>query len=257
MNNKETFNKSICLTLCFLLFILCPMSMTASAATSDPTATNANSARGSFFPANDLSVRLLLGTTFRNEYSSAESTAASQLSQAETPFYNTWNITFTPSIAYIAPLPLDNCTLSKYTACDDSVCGSPCTNNSATYVHHKNASTNLSAVSNNISLSNNDLVLTFVSSDLCYIYPSGLHNRVSGLAYVDGSYALVCNWTWHTNIVNVRIIQHEISHLFNCIDNQCTAGYDCIMNGGLNNAPLNLADIWCPACKARFDPTAH
>ena len=242
--------------LVILCVIICGPFCSTVFADSRNSETNANSVRGSSFPANDISVRVLLGSTFREEYSSAESVVTSRLSDAEIPFIHTWNISLNPSIAYISQLPIDNCTLHRHYACDDAICGSLCVNSTITQVHHKNAEKNLNTVRSYIPLSTYDLMLTFVSTALC-LNRNGVHYYVAGLANTNGSYAIINNLNGYSDIINVRIMQHEISHLFGCIDNQCTDGYACIMNGKLNNTPLSVTDIWCPACKTRFDPTAH
>ena len=57
---------------------------------------------------------------------------------------------------------------------------------------------------------------------------------------------------------SVRVIQHELSHNFGCVDGECTTGSSCIMNGGFdNNSSYNLSNIWCSNCIADFDASLH
>ena len=200
----------------------------------------------------------MLGTTYRNDYANPESEAELRMSQAEYAFINTWLIGFDISMAYVDPLPIDACTASTYSLCDNSICGSLCTNSTVTQIHHKNAFKNQDYIRSYVSLSNYDLMITFVSADMCGII-NGSHSTgyVRGVATRSGDYAIVSNYSAINQNMRVRIIQHEISHLFGCTDSACTEGYPCIMNGGYDNLSLNIEDIWCPACKTRFNPNTH
>ena len=205
-----------------------------------------------------LALRVLLGTTYRNDYSDPVSEATTRISYVEIPFVSTWSFGFNPTFAYVSPLPIDSCTLASTVPCSDAVCGSNCTNSISTLIHHKNANKNLAYVKYYFPLSSYDLMLTLVSSKMCGIWNNvDYPGNVLGVAYVNGDYALASNSSTTSEVVRVRIIQHEISHLFGCEDGACTEGYRCIMSGGFDDMPLSVLNIWCPACTADFNSNAH
>ena len=52
-----------------------------------------------------------------------------------------------------------------------------------------------------------------------------------------------------------KSMQHEISHLFGCLDGPCSG--PCIMNLDYTSSSLYTTDIWCNNCKNYFNPNAH
>lgn len=68
------------------------------------------------------------------------------------------------------------------------------------------------------------------------------------------------------DFLNIRRIQHEVSHAFGCQDNEkdghyCTPGQRCIMHSGFDTiATYDLPSIWCAECCSgtlHFDRAAH
>lgn len=202
----------------------------------------------------NVSLKVFLGTTYKND----SNTASTDIPYVDFPFRGKWNISFTPSYFYIDPLPIDKCTMGANSLCSDSVCGSNCTNDTGTMVHHKNAAKNRSYVENSLPSYDYDLVLTLVSTPLCLIIGNRHSNGVLGVSQIKGRFALVNNSSSLTQILRVRIIQHEISHLYGCYDGECTAGERCIMNGGFDDTPLmQETEIWCKNCRQKFVQNQH
>lgn len=47
----------------------------------------------------------------------------------------------------------------------------------------------------------------------------------------------------------IRVIQHEMSHMFGCLDSPHDSEKLCTMNGGYDNFPLYTENIWCLDCR--------
>lgn len=208
--------------------------------------------------ANPVDILCLMDSSYRSEYTSPSNNLSTTMTNAEYPFKNRWNITFNKTFMNVNNIPIDYCSLSYSSNCTSSTCGSSCVNSTSTSNHHKNIYRNFYKVKNDISISGYDLMLTVSSSNLCY-QKNGAHSTgILGLGDVSGSHVFVKNNTTRGMKLNVRVIQHELSHNYGCLDNACSSGQNCIMNGGFdNNSTYNLYSIWCADCLARFDPYAH
>ena len=206
-----------------------------------------------------VALRVLLGTSYRTDYSAPEEEASTSINIMKHPFSVVWGINLVPSYAYISPLPVDSCSLDIFTFCTDEVCGSGCNNNLDNLIHHKNMAKNLNRVRNDISLTGYDLMLTLVSSTMCSVdSATNTHGQgYMGLADVNGNYAIVNNCSSASQIMRIRTMQHEISHMYGCVDLECTPGVPCIMNGGFDEASLSIGEIWCPNCIGYFRPLSH
>ena len=206
-----------------------------------------------------VALRVLLGTSYRSDYSTPETEASTSIDTMELPFKVIWGINFVPSFAYVSPLPIDYCSLDIFTFCTDGICGSGCNNAINNVIHHKNIAKNLNKVRNDISLTGYDLILTLVSSTMCSVETeTNTHNQgYLGLGDVNGNYAVINNCSSASQIMRIRTMQHEISHMYGCVDLQCTPGVPCIMNGGFDNASLAIGEIWCPNCIGYFNPLLH
>ena len=54
--------------------------------------------------------------------------------------------------------------------------------------------------------------------------------------------------------VHVRIVQHELSHMFGAHDASCSQNQPCVMKGSYDGKSLTgYTDIWCDNCKADFE----
>ena len=210
-----------------------------------------------------LKLRVMLDNSYRSNYDNPYATAANTLTYVDYPFASIWGIRFTKSYVDIAPLPIDSCFLAYSTLCNNSCCGNnsnvECNNNTYNLIHHKNASKNLNKIKSTVSSSGYDIMLTMVSAALCGVF-NGQHyyGGVLGVAYVNGKYALVHSASTVSEIIKVRTVQHEISHLFGCLDGMCASGEKCIMSGGFDTIyPNSYNNIWCSNCSARFNPNSH
>jgi hypothetical protein len=89
---------------------------------------------------------------------------------------------------------------------------------------------------------------------MCGNNPSGVHfTNLLGLGGLNGNYCMarVIN-TDRTR--SIRIMQHEISHLFGMDDDTCTGNKPCICHGGFDYiADFTNYDIWCDHHAAQFD----
>lgn len=199
-----------------------------------------------------LKLRVMLGTTYINDYDSS----ARDIPYVDIPFRATWHIGFEPSYTYITNLPIDMCTTGLNSQCINSVCGSGCTNETNTSVHHKNAIKNKNLIKQSISSSGYDIMLTLVSSPMCYILGDGTHsvNNALGMTLINDNYTIVSNASSRTQIERVRVIQHEISHMYGCVDNDCTPGKDCVIKGSYDTSNLiTTLNIWCPNCQKKIE----
>ena len=204
-----------------------------------------------------LKLRVLLGKTYRfSGYRDYIAEAKERVGYADYPFIHTWGIGFTGSYTNIVNLPIDNCYMLDFAHCSDSVCGSNCNNNIDNEVHHKNSIKNLNKIRNDIKDSNYDLFLTMVATPLCGVWDSHQTN-ILGVTYLFDNYTFITNGPSMDENVRVRLMQHEISHMFGCEDNKCTRGADCIMNGGYDGVSLYTKNVWCSACSRDFDVNAH
>lgn len=230
--------------------------------TSDPTET--------VLPTNDLFVqphavnavrylklRIMLGATYRDDYSDYLSEASARVSYVDIPFLSTWSIGFTESFTNIGNLCIDYCSLSRLSGCTDAQCGSNCNNDIDNLIHHKNSIKNLNKIRNDISDGGYDIMMTLVSNPMCGIWGSVHATNILGVTYLKDNYTLLTNSSIYSENVRVRIMQHEISHMFGCRDGVCTAGADCIMNGGYDGVSLYTSNIWCSSCHSDFDTNAQ
>ncbi len=190
------------------------------------------------------------------------------MSNINNPFFRKWGITFDRVISRVYELPLDSCNCSRFSIClnDDDHHSDDCHNGygddpTVLPQHFRNIYWNLQYVKNNYPLGSYELMLTATGKNCCRI-KEGLHNaNVKGIGELDGNYTFV--ELTGSMLVNVRLIQHEISHNYSCEDTNnppysCTPGQNCIFNGGFdNNSNYNIDTIWCDACAIRFQSNLH
>lgn len=205
-----------------------------------------------------LKLRVMLGNTYCYDYDNEYAEAANRISYVDIPFINMWSIGFTASFVNISPLPIDYCNFDIMTLCNDNDCGSGCNNNINDLIHHKNSVKNLNKVRHDISDPNYDIFMTLVSTTMCGIFNNNhQEGGIFGVTYRGDNHALVNNVSITSTNMRVRIMQHEISHMFYCKDGVCSPNYLCIMNGGYDGMSLYSTNIWCPTCRNDFTPTAH
>lgn len=205
-----------------------------------------------------LALRVMLDETYREDYSNAVSEATTRVAYVDYPFINTWSIGFTESFVNVGPLAIGYCERSITLPCTDAICGSGCNNDINDLIHHKNSIKNLNRVRTYISDEGYDIMLTLVSTPMCGIWDNEHStNNILGVTYPNDNYTLLSNASTISTNVRVRIMQHEICHMFGCHDGVCTSGADCIMNGGYDGVSLYTADVWCSSCREDFNPNTH
>lgn len=202
-------------------------------------------------------LRVMVGESYREDYFDPINQAMDTVWYVHIPFLNTWSMRFMDSYTNINNLPIDFCELSNDVRCTDSDCGSNCNNNLTDYIHHKNGIKNLYIIKNNISDEGYDLMLTIVSAAFCRINTNEEHviGPLGVTNAINGNYALVTAPPSMSTNIQVRIMQHEICHMFSCVDGGCTG--PCIMNGGYDDVSLYTPNIWCSSCSEDFNPAAQ
>lgn len=191
-----------------------------------------------------LGVNVYTDSTFRDEFSSVMS-VDEIFELVGIPFEKTWNLLFAVNEYQSSGLPIDQCTQN---AASDCVCveNADCSDSTDTQYHHKNS-----------------LKLVRLLKEK---YPAGYYLEV-GLA---GSPRLCCyngkNHHYNYGITTekqytycganrsdithtIRVIQHEMSHMFGCVDTPHDENKICTMNGGYDNFPLYTENIWCSDCR--------
>ncbi len=200
-------------------------------------------------------VNIVVGTTnsFYKEHSSTND-IRNYLSNAQLPFTNRWNISFNPTYQMLSDLPEDGC--SKWNSLCDNSCGTRCVDNTSQPNHHKNWYWNFYHVWEHMPYPGKAFRVAATSAYLCDHIDGGKHNhRIAGLTAEDLSMVYLAKANGANNI---RIIQHELSHLYGPDDGKCSTGVLCIMSGGFDfNTTYNLQNIWCPGCSNSFTRTAQ
>lgn len=173
---------------------------------------------------------------------------------AAKPFYTKWHIQFRPSYYTISYVKSDDCPRGYYSICNNS-CNTTCQNKNKTPNHHKNFDYNAYQAWNTYGKDGKNLRIVFSNADLCHINGSGGHD-LGGLGIAHGQDMMVKQNRGH--MLNVRVVQHELSHTFGAKDNECGLDAPCIMSGGFdNNYSYNLDNIWCSWCQYKFNRTAN
>lgn len=204
-----------------------------------------------------IKLRVLLDNAYRRVYgNNYMSEATTRVGLADYPFIETWRIGFSESFTGIINLPIDGCSRPDTEFCLDSVCGENCNNDYADDVHHKNGAKNLNKTKAYIKDSNYDIFMVMTATPLCYV-GDGDHYEIYGVTNLNGSYAFITNQPKISTNVRVRIMQHEISHMFGCPDHSFDGTTRCIMNGGYDGISLYTKNVWCSDCMRAFDATKH
>lgn len=202
----------------------------------------------------------LMDSSYRSEYVYSDINMSATMANVEYPFNNKWDITFDETYLNINDLFIDSCPLTYGTACTTTSCGNTCVNASVSDNHHKNIYQNFNYIAGWVAPPlGYDLVLTASASNMCYQDENGYHSSgILGLGYVSAGCALVKNNTTRGMCLNVRVIQHELSHNYGCVDNACSSNSSCIMSGGFdNNCIYDLSTIWCNNCTNTFNAALY
>lgn len=209
------------------------------------------------YPERTVYIRVFKDASYQDMYSSNTSELNTTMTYVSYPFFNKWNIVLSPSYTTFSGAPLESCGKGYYTVCNNTQCGSTCQNNSSTPNHHKNFDFNYYYIRSHASYSAYDLGFAVTSAKLCHKHSGGTHDTC-GLGMVSGNtFGMAKQTTSRGTMLNVRVIQHELSHCYGCSDHS-DAGERCIMSGGFdNNYTYNLTSIWCTTCTSNFNRTAH
>lgn len=206
------------------------------------------------YSTNNVSVKVFQDKSFLMDYSDEPSYINATMRRVNYPFVNKWAVSFDPSYYNISGMPLEDCPLGYFHSCTYAKCGNKCQNNSSSRNHHKNFDYNSHYAENNYGYSGFDIMLTVSAAELCHLDGNGNHsNGCLGLANDDNAMCKLS--TDRGDPGNVRVIQHEFSHLFGC--GHCGSSDPCIMSGGFDsNRTYTLNTIWCDECTSNFNRTA-
>ena len=175
------------------------------------------------------------------------------LAHTNMPFYRKFGISFSPNYTLLGNIPMDFCPYGYSTYCSPPLCNanSFCHPEYDAYMnHHKNFDHNNKYILGHVSRQAGHIRSPiFCSSYLC----SGYHaTNPGGVGYVDDRSATV-NWSVlsSNHVTNVRLLQHEMSHVFGL--NHHNPPRTCIMSAGYDdNYNYNLPNIWCSECISNF-----
>lgn len=177
----------------------------------------------------------------------------------------------------ITDAPADECLNDPWELCTytEAGCGTQCVN---AYIlptyglsktnHHRNADLNSYYVEDHYPLANYDLRLYLTANAPCHEDGNGLH-QATALGFSPNNVQNERNFSWALNcpenygdeysrgdLLNIRVIQHEITHLFDV--GHCVAERDapCLMtNGNSYNFDKNeemIVNLWCSECTENF-----
>ena len=213
--------------------------------------------------ATTVTIKVMPDCHYQESYATftAETNFRQALANASSPFAYRWAISFDASFELFpeGEAVTDLCSLPTGTACTTASCGGTCADNySANSAnHHKNLYNFFYQIDDIWHRGTKDILIGVTSVNACSNGGSGHHTGILGLAYAPGRYVVVVNNETRGMMLNVRVIQHELSHSFGCQDNACTSGQNCIMSGGFdNNYNYMMATIWCDNCESVFDVNA-
>ena len=182
--------------------------------------------------------------------------ASQTLGHIQTPYSYTWDIAFTPSVSTARyNFPNLQCSGDPDLYCPDAI-DSLCSNSTSTPYHHRNANKNLNYMKANIPTNDAKIKLALTSTPLCGVW-TGHATGIYGVTFNLDSYSYITCLPHLTQNVHVRIMQHEIAHMFGAHDGSCISGQNCVMKGSFDNQALSIQNIWCDNCKQDIDRNAH
>ncbi len=202
-------------------------------------------------------VNIKVGTTKSyDENHDSKDAISIYIANMSKPFKNRWNIAFNPT-AYDNLYGLPEYACTRWNGlCEFNTCGANCSNNGVSANHHKNMYRTFFHLLDNMTLGNNAFRVVASASEYCYRRDDGSHGR-SAVGMSADRLAL-SEAKIHKPIETVRIMQHEISHLYGPDDGVCSKGFLCIMSGGFDqNSTYDLPNIWCEGCSYSFNRTRY
>ena len=183
-------------------------------------------------------------STFRSEFSDVMS-VDELFEKVGIPFEKTWNLLFSISEYESSGLPIDKCEQDVTDNCT-CVADSKCKDTTDTEYHHKNSIKLVRMLQEKypagyyleVGLAGTPLLCCNNGRDHHYNYGVTIGKQYS---YCGANKSNI----QHT----VRVIQHEMSHMFGCLDSPHDSKKLCTMNGGYDKFPLYTENIWCTDCR--------
>lgn len=188
-------------------------------------------------------IRVVTTKTLYNAFGGSETTknyASAKINDLKYSFAE-FGISFTPTFSIITynDFPSDDCPLSPL-----SICKSSCA--SALTARHKYYIKNLNWLSNNYSFQNNNFLLAIQGN----VFNSGI---LGVTEFVGGNRVVIACPSNQSAILDSRILQHEMSHVYGMYDGGCTG--KCVMSGGFDKTPISQQrNIWCSYHYNQFRP---
>ena len=189
-----------------------------------------------------LGVNVYTDSTFRKEFSGVM-TVDELFRIVGIPFEKTWNLLLDIDEYHSSGLSIDLCTqaASKLCSCVPDV---NCSDSTNTEYHHKNSLKLVNELKNNYP-AGYYLEVGLGGSKLMCRYNQKAHHTNYGIT-IDKQYTY-CGTDKNNVSHTIRVIQHEMSHMFGCKDTHSQAL--CTMNGGFDAWPLYTENIWCQDCR--------
>jgi len=208
----------------------------------------------------DLRVAFYYHKTYTDVFLNNHSTNANRtLSDASIAFLGMFrmNLIYTSGKYVNVTMSMDKCEDGYYSTCSYSCCGESHSDHEKSSVKNMNdfdfGNTRI------FDQSHSSMGILAYSAALCYLWSDGTHGSVGGAARAPGRTSMV--WFRHdipnSYRLNVRTLQHELSHNFGLDYNvKCIA--DCIMSGGFDNTDIfEITDIWCTNHANQFRRNLH
>jgi len=185
----------------------------------------------------------------------------SKINDVTRPFERTVHMSFRTSVFDVNNTILSRCPNANSTTSPCVCTGLNCnTTTPLSNRHHSNIGNNLDEISGRIG--NSTLSAVIAASLMCMNSGSSCALTSGGIAPGRWSYNISFPNTPtdpRRNIVNVRIIQHEIGHNYGLPHCGGVTGR-CIMNGGFDGEALDSnasINIWCTSCLATMRNNRH
>lgn len=143
-------------------------------------------------------------------------------------------------------LPIDKC---KQGTTSDCTCveNSKCKDTTDTEYHHKNSIKLTNILKEKYPANSSYLVVGLSGTPRFCCYNGKEHHYNYGLT-TNKQYTY-CGADKDDISHTIRVIQHEMSHMFGCLDSPHDSEKLCTMNGGYDNFPLYTENIWCLDCR--------
>lgn len=172
------------------------------------------------------------------------------------PFYNLWHIELEPYYYNLSYVKAQDCSLSYSSGCTSSSCGSLCANRKDPPNHHKNFNYNALNSWSTYGRNGKNIRIVLSAANLCHL-SAGAHSTGALGWWPSDLFSDGMAKQNRDHMLNVRVIQHEISHAFGC--GHCGSTDErCIMSGGYDNIYIyNNYTIWCSDCYHDFKRLAH